>query len=144
VSWQFLIFFLVVCCVQQEGHGKDWIYTDGPDSGPLKGARSHYYNEFKWDSDRKTGGDFAAGSNVPEEDLINENFVANERASPPTSPFICYALSIPRAQQHMHATKARTAIYARTYLHLRVDLRTLYDSGHVCIFAFAYQHWRLT
>jgi hypothetical protein len=44
-------------------------------------SSSHYYNEFKWDSDPETSGDFAAGTNVPEEDLDNENFVANERVS---------------------------------------------------------------
>jgi hypothetical protein len=27
------------------------------------------------------GGDFVAGANVPEEDLDNENFVANERVA---------------------------------------------------------------
>lgn len=67
--------------MQQEGHGNDWIYPGGPPPGPIKGSRSHYYNEFKWDSDSETGGDFAAGANVPEEDLDNENFVANERVS---------------------------------------------------------------
>jgi hypothetical protein len=64
---------------QQEGHGPDWIYQGGPPPGPIKGSRSHYYNEWKWDSDPETGGDFVAGSNVPEEDLQNENFVANEQ-----------------------------------------------------------------
>jgi len=66
----------------QEGHGPDWIYQGGPPPGPIKGSRSHYYNEWKWDSDPETGGDFVAGSNVPEEDLQNENFVANEQSYP--------------------------------------------------------------
>jgi hypothetical protein len=67
--------------MQQEGHNNDWIYQDGPAPGPIKGSRSHYYNQWKWDSDPEMGGDFVAGANVPEEDLENENFVANERVS---------------------------------------------------------------
>ena len=66
----------------QEGHGTDWIYDNGPVPGPIKGARSHYYNEFQWDSDPETSGDFVDGPNVPAEDLENENFVANERSNP--------------------------------------------------------------
>jgi len=66
----------------QEGHNNDWIYPDGPAPGPIKGSASHYYNQWKWDSDPGMGGDFAAGPNVPEEDLENENFVANERSNP--------------------------------------------------------------
>lgn len=61
--------------MQQEGHNNDWIYQDGPAPGPIKGSRSHYYNQWKWDSDPEMGGDFVAGANVPEEDLENENFV---------------------------------------------------------------------
>jgi hypothetical protein len=71
------LYFLA--CLQQEGHSNDWIYGGGPYPGPIKGGASHYYNEFRWDSDPETGGDFVAGENVPEDDLDNYNFVANER-----------------------------------------------------------------
>ena len=37
--------------LQQEGHNNDWIYPDGPAPGPIKGSASHYYNQWKWDSE---------------------------------------------------------------------------------------------
>lgn len=90
--------FLPVCGVlehiQQEGHDNNWIYDNGPVSGPIKGAKSHYYNEWRWDSDADTSGDFVTGANVPEEDTevgvdpSGNLVVANERvsASPPHCP----------------------------------------------------------
>lgn len=66
----------------QEGHAPDWILPLGSASGPLKGPKSHYYNEWAWDSDPSTGGDFAAGDKVPVEDIVGENFVDNEQSNP--------------------------------------------------------------
>ena len=77
----------VLACIQQEGHGNNWIYDNGPVPGPIKGAKSHYYNEWRWDSDADTSGDFVTGANVPEEDTeagVDPSWnlvVANERVS---------------------------------------------------------------
>lgn len=68
-------------CAQQEGHADNWILPLGSAPGPIKGARSHYYNEWQWDSDPSTGGDFASGKNVPVSDIYGENFVDNEQVS---------------------------------------------------------------
>jgi len=72
----------------QEGHDNNWIYDNGPVPGPIKGAKSHYYNEWRWDSDPDTSGDFVTGANVPEEDTeagVDPSWnlaVANERSNP--------------------------------------------------------------
>jgi len=66
----------------QEGHADNWILPLGSAPGPIKGARSHYYNEWQWDSDPSTGGDFASGKNVPVSDIYGENFVDNEQSNP--------------------------------------------------------------
>ena len=68
-------------CEQQEGHADNWILPLGSAPGPLKGSRSHYYNEWQWDSDPSTGGDFVSGNNVPLTDIYGENFVANEQVT---------------------------------------------------------------